>query len=80
MSLFSSVYAERNAEVRGILDSVRCPTPMRVDEILAHSQSEPPSLAEIAELLQIGVTAGAGSDAQFEMLRAHTRKHWRAPS
>ena len=80
MSLFSSVYAERNVEVRGILDSVRCPTPMRVDEILAHSQSEPPSLAEVAELLQIGVTAGADSDAQFEMLRAHTRKHWRAPS
>ena len=53
---------------------------MRVDEILAHSQSEPPSLAEVAELLQIGVTAGADSDAQFEMLRAHTRKHWRAPS
>jgi 2-iminoacetate synthase len=82
MSLFSSVYAERNAEVRGILDSLRCPTPMRVDEILARSQSEPPSLAEIAELLQIGVTAGADSDsnAQFEMLRSHTRKHWRAPS
>jgi 2-iminoacetate synthase len=80
MSLFSSVYAERNAEVRGILDSVRCPAPKRVEEILAHSQSEPPSLAEIAELLQTGVTAGADSDAQFEMLRAHTRKHWRAPS
>ncbi|MGD0889299.1 MAG: hypothetical protein ABR889_08640 [Acidobacteriaceae bacterium] len=78
MSLFSSVYAERNAEVRGILDSVRCPTPMRVDEILAHSQSEPPSLAEVAELLQIGVTPGA--EQQFEILRAHTRKHWRAPS
>jgi 2-iminoacetate synthase len=78
MSLFSSVYAERNAEVRGILDSVRCPSPMRVDEILAHSQSEPPSLAELAELLQIGITAGAGQ--QFEILRAHTRKHWRAPS
>jgi 2-iminoacetate synthase len=79
MSLFSSVYAERNAEVRGILESVRCPSPQRVEEILAHSESSAPlSLAELAELLQIGVTAGA--DAQFDLLRAHTRRLWRAPS
>lgn len=81
MSLFSSVYAEKNADVRSILNSVRCPSLQRVEEILANSQSsvpEPPSLAEIAELLQIGVTEGA--DEQFNLLRAHTRKHWRAAS
>jgi len=83
MSLFSSVYAERNSEVRATLDSVRCPSPRRVEEILAHSQSSSSaalSLAELAELLQIGVTTGADSDEQFEMLRAYTRQHWRAPS
>jgi 2-iminoacetate synthase len=81
MSLFSSIYAERDAEIRGILTSVRCPSLQRVEEILVKSQSSVPeatSLAELAELLQIGVTEGA--DEQFEMLRAHTRKHWRAPS
>ena len=83
MSLFSSVYAERNAEVRAALDSVRCPSPSRVEEILAHSQSSDAlGLAELAELLEVGATPGADSDsnAQFEMLRAHTRRHWRAPS
>ena len=81
MSLFSSVYAERNAEVRAVLDSVRCPSPARVEEILAHSQStDALTLSELAELLEIGASAGADSNAQFEMLRAHTRRHWRAPS
>ena len=81
MSLFSSVYRERNEEVRATLDSVRCPSPSRVEEILAHSESSAPlSLAELAELLQIGATDGADSDAQFDLLRAHTRRLWRAPS
>jgi 2-iminoacetate synthase len=31
-------------------------------------------------LLQIGTTASADSDAQFDLLRAHTRRLWRAPS
>jgi 2-iminoacetate synthase len=83
MSLFSSVYSERNAEVRNILSSVHCPTPQRLAEILAHSESSKsslgaPSLSEVAELFEIGVTPG--TDQQFEMLRAHTRKQWRAPS
>ena len=78
MSLFSSVYSERNAEVRSILASVHCPTPQRLNEILAHSESGELNLAELAELIEIGVTPNA--DEQFEMLRAHTRKHWRAPS
>jgi 2-iminoacetate synthase len=81
MSLFSSVYRERNAEVRATLDSVRCPSPRRVEEILAHSESSAPlSLSELAELLQTGANPGADSDAQFDLLRAHTRRLWRAPS
>src|SRR5208283_4618616 len=79
MSLFSSVYAVRNAEVRAILDGVRCPSPKRVEEILAQSESSDAlSLTGLAELLEVGATAGA--DEQFEMLRAHTRRSWRAPS
>jgi 2-iminoacetate synthase len=81
MSLFSSVYREKNAEVRGVLDGLRCPSPKRVEEILAQSESSVAlSLAELAELLQIGATAGVDSDAQFDLLRAHTRRLWRAPS
>ena len=83
MSLFSSVYAARNAEVRAILDGVRCPSPRRVEEVLAHSESSASlSLAELAEVLQIGATEGADSDSnvQFDLLRAHTRRRWRAPS
>ena len=78
MSLFSSVYSERNAEVRSILSSVHCPTPQRLAEILAHSESHKISLSEVAELFEIGVTPS--TDVQFEMLRAHTRQQWRAPS
>jgi 2-iminoacetate synthase len=81
MSLFSSIYAERNGEVRAALDGVGCPSSRRVEEILAHSQSSSSdalSLAELAELLQVGATTGA--DEQFEMLRTHTRERWRAPS
>ncbi len=83
MSLFSSVYAERDDEVRAILEAVRCPSPQRVEEILAHSgaaSSDALNLAELAELLQIGATPGTDSDASFEMLRSHTRRLWRAPS
>jgi len=79
MSLFSSVYAERNAEVRAILEVVHCPSPKRVKEILAHSESSDVlSLAELAELFEVSATVGA--DEQFEILRAHTRERWRAPS
>jgi len=83
MSLFSSVYSERNAEVRSILSSVHCPTPQRLAEILAHSEStqsslDAISLAEVAELFEIGVTPGA--DQQFQMLRDYTRKQWRKPA
>jgi 2-iminoacetate synthase len=78
MSLFSSVYAERNAEVRSALDTAACPTPQRVDEILAHSESEALSFAELAELIQIGATESA--DEQFNLLRAYTRRCWRAPT
>jgi len=77
MSLFSSVYAERNAEVRASLDGAGCPSPKRVEEILARSETtEALSLPELGELLQVGATEDA--DEQFEMLRAHTRRRWRA--
>jgi 2-iminoacetate synthase len=79
MSLFSSVYAARNAEVRAILDGVRSPSSRRVEEILAQSESSDAlGLAELAELLEIGATPD--SESQFEMLRAHTRRLWRAPA
>ena len=76
MSLFSSVYAEKNAEVRAVLNGVGCPTPKRVEEILAQSETGELSLSELAELIEAGATEG--SDEQFEMLRAHTRGRWRA--
>jgi 2-iminoacetate synthase len=79
MSLFSSVYAERNANVRAALDGVGCPTPSRVEEILVLSEScDGLSLRELAELLQVGAAAEAYE--QFEMLRTYTRERWRAAS
>ena len=80
MSLFSSVYSERNTKVRSILSSVDCPTPERLAEILAHNESSHTelSLFELAEVLDIGVTPD--TDAQFDMLRTHTRSIWRSPT
>ena len=82
MSLFSSVYAERNAEVRAALDSVRCPSPSRVEEILAHSESgDALGLAELAELLEIGVTRRRGLRFQRSVrnaARAHSQALARA--
>ncbi len=76
MSLFSLVYAERNAEVRAILDGVDCPTPKRVEEILAQSETcDGLELSDLAELLQAGATESAYE--QFEMLRAYTSARWR---
>jgi len=78
MSLFSSVYAERNAEVRAALDEIVCPSQSRVEEILAKSLTCDLSLSELAELTEIGATESAVE--QFHMLRKHTRMRWRAPS
>jgi 2-iminoacetate synthase len=73
MLMFSAVYEEKNAEVYRILDGVRCPTPDRVRELLA---SETLGLSGLAELLEIGSHEAANE--QFEMLRGHVRKRWRA--
>jgi len=81
MSLFSSVYAEKNTEVCAALDGVERPTPRRVGEILAQSETDDGlSLSELAELLEVGAVEGAESDVQFAMLREYTRSRWRAPS
>jgi 2-iminoacetate synthase len=60
------------------LDTAACPTPQRVDEILAHSESEALSFAELAELIQIG--ANEAANEQFDLLRAHTRRRWCSPT
>jgi 2-iminoacetate synthase len=78
MSLFSSVYAEKNGEVRAALNGVRCPSPRWVEEILTQSETGELSLSELAELIEVGATEGA--DEQFEMMRAYTRRRWRVPN
>ena len=78
MSLFSSVYAEKNAEVRAALNGIGCPSPTRLEEILAQSEAGELSLSELAELIEVGATEGA--DEQFDMLHTYTRGRWRAPS
>ena len=51
--MFDSVYAEKNAEVRAALNGVICPSPDRVEEILARSEScDGLSIRELAELLR----------------------------
>lgn len=77
MSTFSLIYGEKDAEVRGILAGVQCPSPRRVEELLAQSRTAPLGLAEIGELLQIGATSGATE--QFDMLRSFLLGKWRRP-
>ena len=67
MSSFSSIFAEKQAEVRCVLASVRCPSRDRLNDLLALSADQPLSLAELAELLEIGTAPGA--DEQRELLR-----------
>ena len=62
--------------MRAALNGIGCPTPRRVEEILAQSESGELRLPELAELIEVGATKDA--DEQFEMLRAHTRRRWRA--
>ena len=79
--MYSSVYAEKDAEVRAALNGVKYPSPSRVEEILAQSESgDGLGLREVAELLEVGAVDGADSYAEFQMLREHTRSRWRAPS
>ena len=68
MSSFSTIFAEKQAEVRRVLASVRCPSRERLNDLVALSADQPLRLAELAELLEIGTTPGA--DEQREVLRA----------
>jgi len=71
--MFSTVYDERSAEVRRILEDVRCPPAERVQELLAKPGF---ALSELAELLQIG--ADNDTTTQFELMRASVNGRWRA--
>jgi 2-iminoacetate synthase len=75
MTTFSTVYPEKNSEVRRILGRVRCPSLPRLEELLARSRAESLGLPELAELLEIG--AAAEATTQFEMLRTFVRERWR---
>ena len=77
MRTFSSVYGEKDSEVRRILDRVRCPSRSRLEELLNQCQVETPGLAEVAELLEIG--ADPAATGQFEMLRSFVREQWSSP-
>jgi 2-iminoacetate synthase len=77
MPQFSSVFKQKDAEVRSALSRVACPSIERVHELFARSASEPLGLAELAELLEIG--AAPGADAQFELLRSLVLARWRKP-
>ncbi len=74
---FSSVYPERDREVRAILARAQAPSAGRVEELLAKSRSEALELAELAELLEIGVAA-EGAET-FDILRTFVLKTWRRP-
>jgi 2-iminoacetate synthase len=68
MSSFSSIFAEKQAEVRSVLGAVRCPSVERLRDLLALSEHQALCLSELAELLEIGVASKA--DQQLELLRA----------
>ena len=67
MSSFSSIFAEKHAEVRSVLSAVRCPSVERLRDLLASSEHQALGLAELAELLEIGATFNA--DEQRQLLR-----------
>jgi 2-iminoacetate synthase len=70
--MFSAVYGEKSAEVRGILQGVQCPSVGRVEELVAQPQL---GLAELGELLEIGRYEAAIE--QFELLRSYVMQRWR---
>jgi 2-iminoacetate synthase len=75
---FSSIYSQRDAEVRAVLARVACPSERRVEELLASARRAPLGLFELAELLQIGAESDAAG--QFEQLRAFALSAWRKPA
>jgi 2-iminoacetate synthase len=74
---FSSVYPQRDAEVRAALAGVRLPVEQRVEELLDEARCGPLAFAELAELLEIG--AHPEAEEQFERLRAFALGEWRKP-
>ncbi len=75
---FSTVYKERDEEVRHILGGVQTPSVERVQELLAMSLETSLGLPELAEVLQLGFDQAASE--QFETLRAFALANWRKPS
>ena len=67
MSSFSSIFAEKEAEVRSVLNAIRCPSVERLRDLLASSEHQALGLSELAELLEIGATCDA--DEQRQLLR-----------
>ena len=68
MSSFSSIFSEKQAEVRSVLGRVRCPSVERLRDLLASSEHQALCISELAELLEIG--AASDADQQRELLRA----------
>ncbi len=78
MSSFTSVFAEKQAQVVSALGSVRCPSLERVDELLGGSARGALELSELAELLEIG--AHDQAKQQRERLRAEVARRSVSPS
>lgn len=76
--MFSQAFPSLDADVRKILGQLACPSPERTAEILDAARKQPPSLAEIAELLEIGARENAGQ--QFGLLRRHAGERFRLPA
>ncbi len=64
--------------MRRILGSVECPSPERVRDLAERSAATPLTLAELAELLEIGRRPDA--TRQFQELRAFVFGRWRKPA
>ena len=75
---FSSIYGQRDREIREILARATLPSAGRVREVLDQSLEGPLEFAELAELLEIGTAPEAGE--QFENLRRFALARWRKAS
>jgi 2-iminoacetate synthase ThiH len=64
---FSSIFAAKQAEVRSVLGTVRCPSVDRLRDLLASSADQALCLSELAELLEIG--AAFYAEEQRQLLR-----------
>jgi 2-iminoacetate synthase len=73
--MFSSIYSSLDTQVRALLARAVCPSAGRTRELLARSVEQPLTLAEIAELIEIGNHPQATE--AFHELRAFTRQRFR---